>query len=65
MGDVISIGKSARKNRLRERNRGKTLCRRGFHKWAIDTAHEFDVKEGRLATVSRCERCGATRTEFR
>jgi hypothetical protein len=40
------------------------MCSRGFHKWAIDQRKQFDVQEGRLVTVLRCERCDATRTRL-
>lgn len=59
--DVVPFpSKSSRK--ARGRNKGKTLCRNGFHKWAVDTKRRFDVKQGQLVTLRRCERCGATRT---
>jgi len=38
------------------------MCGRGFHKWVIDQHKQFDVKQGRLVTVRRCRRCGASRT---
>ena len=41
----------------------KTLCRSGFHKWKVVTSKQFDVKQGRLVTVSRCERCGKEKVE--
>jgi hypothetical protein len=42
-------------------HKGNTLCRRGFHKWVVvDTP--FDVKQGRLVTCYRCERCGTEKT---
>jgi hypothetical protein len=47
---------------LKEKARGKTLCGRGFHKWAIDQKKQFDVKQGKLVTVYKCSRCGATKT---
>ena len=46
---------------LKEKARGRTLCGRGFHKWEVDNSRRFDVKQGRLVTVRRCSRCGATR----
>ncbi len=46
----------------RSKTKGKTLCRNGLHKWAVDTRKQFDVKQGRLVTLRRCTRCGATRT---
>ena len=48
----------------KERGKGKTLCRRGLHKWSVDKAQRFDVKRGRLVTVRRCERCGVERVEL-
>ncbi|GAB4289430.1 MAG: hypothetical protein Kow0096_02360 [Thiohalomonadaceae bacterium] len=45
------------------KHKGKTLCKSGFHRWEIQTARPFDVKLGRLVTLYRCARCGATKTE--
>jgi len=56
MGDVISF--PIKKTKLKERHKGKTLCKSGFHKWEIDKKQVFDVKEGMLVTLSRCSRCG-------
>lgn len=50
-----------RRPKAAEKHRGKTLCRRGFHKWQVDKAQVFDVKQGRLVTVQRCVRCGAVK----
>ncbi len=36
--------------KLKEKHRGNTLCREGFHKWVIDKASVFDVKKGTLVT---------------
>ncbi len=58
MADVIPFKRPS----LKDKARGKTLCARGFHKWAIDQKQQFDVKQGRLVTVRRCIRCGVTRT---
>jgi hypothetical protein len=41
-----------------EKFKGKTLCREGFHKWKVVTSSKFDVKQGKLVTVYKCERCG-------
>ncbi len=46
----------------KQQARGKTLCRNGLHKWLVDKERQFDVKQGRLVTVYRCSRCGASRT---
>jgi len=51
-----------RKPKASERTKGKTLCRRGFHKWQVDGNTTFDSKQGRLVTTYRCRRCGAVRT---
>ncbi len=57
MSDVIPF----RKPSLKEKHRGKTLCKHGHHKWQVDKAKQFDVKLGKLVTVYRCERCGKVR----
>lgn len=59
MGDVVRF----RRPSLKKKAEGRTLCSRGFHKWRVDKARRFDVKQGRLITTWRCERCGATRSE--
>jgi hypothetical protein len=70
MADVVSLKDAAKRKAAREkrelqaRARGKTLCSRGFHKWKIDQRKQFDVREGKLVTVLRCERCDATRTKL-
>jgi hypothetical protein len=70
MADIVSIANAAKrkaardKQTLRERARGKTLCARGFHKWAVDQKKQFDVREGKLVTLLRCERCDATKTRL-
>ena len=56
------VVKGNRKPKAAERAQGKTLCRRGFHKWQVATEQQFDVKQGRLITVYRCSRCGATKS---
>jgi len=70
MADVVSLQAAAKrkaardKAALKDRARGQTLCRRGFHKWQVDQRKQFDVREGKLITVLRCERCAATRTRL-
>jgi hypothetical protein len=61
MGDVVRF----QKPKAARKHRGNTLCRHGFHKWEVDKAQQFDVKQGRLVTLFRCRRCGATRSEAR
>ena len=47
--------------RASERHKGKTLCRNNHHKWQVDKQQIFDVKLGKLVTIYRCSRCGATK----
>jgi hypothetical protein len=61
MGDVIPFRKPASGARAE----GLMMCRRGHHKWVIEQAQRFDVKQGRLVTVLRCARCKITKTETR
>ncbi|MGA1371214.1 MAG: hypothetical protein ACO3Z6_06410 [Pseudomonadales bacterium] len=70
MSDPISLTDAARKRdarkraELQERARGNTLCRSGFHEWAIDQKKQFDVRSGKLVTVLRCTRCPTTKTRL-
>lgn len=57
MGEILPF----KKPKASERHRGKTLCRNGHHKWAVDKQQVFDVKLGRLVNRYRCTRCGKTR----
>lgn len=58
MGDVIAF----KKPRAKDKHKGKTLCKSGFHKWEIvDTP--FDVKQGKMLSRYRCKRCGLEKTE--
>ena len=50
-----------RKAKRKSASQGKTLCRRGFHKWQFDDKKQFDVKSGKLVSVEVCSRCGARR----
>jgi hypothetical protein len=49
----------------KEKHKGNTLCKNGHHKWAIVTESRFDVKQGKLVTVSRCQRCDAEKQELK
>jgi hypothetical protein len=60
MGDVIKFKRPS----ARAKNDGRTLCGSGFHKWKTATERRFDVKQGKLVTIERCERCGKTRTRL-
>ncbi len=57
MGDVIPL-----QRRKTAPGKGDTLCRNGHHRWQIWQRKPFDVKQGKLVTVYRCERCGKTRS---
>jgi hypothetical protein len=61
MADIIHF----RKATPAEKAQGKTLCRRGFHKWVVDKDRRFDVHQGCLVTDYRCERCGIVKTTAR
>lgn len=66
MADILPFkperaGKLKKQRRKQQANRA-TLCKRGFHKWQIDQAKQFDVKQGRLVTVHRCSACDAMKT---
>lgn len=54
MGDVLPFKRKS----LKEKHKGNTLCRNGFHKWEVVKSNVFGVKHGRLVTVKRCSRCG-------
>jgi len=54
-----------RQQRANERAEGRTLCRSGFHRWRVSGATRFDVRQGRLVTLERCERCGEERVTAR
>lgn len=52
MGDVIRFDQ-ARKKKPR-----RGMCQHDIHKWRVVSESRFDVKQGRLVTVYRCEHCG-------
>jgi len=54
-----------KKPKLKEKHKGNTLCRHGFHQWEIISNSRFDVKQGKLVTLSRCKRCLINKTELR
>ena len=60
MGKIIRFKKPS----LQDRAQGKTLCKRGFHRWKTVTERKFDVKWGKLVTLLRCERCGKEQTKL-
>lgn len=53
MADILQFHKPS----LKDKHKGKVLCRHGHHKWVVDKAKQFDVKQGKLVTVYRCARC--------
>lgn len=61
MGEVIQF----RKPTAQDKNKGKTLCKSGFHKWEVSTKKQFEVKQGKLITLYICARCGHTKTEVK
>jgi len=60
MGDIVKFKKPS----AADKNRGKTLCARGFHKWVVVSERKFDVRQGKLVTLYKCERCGAQKTQL-
>ncbi len=63
MGNVIRLDTVRREQRQGKAD-GLTLCRSGHHKWQVETGQRFDVKQGKLVTTERCERCGERRTKL-
>ena len=59
MADILPF----KRKKLSEKHKGKTLCKEGFHKWVAVKHNAFDVKQGKLLTQYRCERCGKTRLQ--
>jgi hypothetical protein len=59
MGDVVPFKRPS----LKEKFKGSSLCRDGFHKWEVVKEKQFDVKQGKLVTVYRCSRCGKQQTK--
>ncbi|MGD9841972.1 MAG: hypothetical protein AB7F79_00635 [Steroidobacteraceae bacterium] len=59
--NVIQLRKT-KSVRTAKRAEGKTLCGSGFHKWQIVKQSQFDVKQGKLLTTERCQRCDKQRT---
>ncbi|HUX89835.1 MAG TPA: hypothetical protein VMV48_04000 [Gallionellaceae bacterium] len=61
MGNVIKLN-TVRRSRLQDKAKAATLCGSGFHKWKTVIDSRFDVRQGRLVTTERCERCHEERT---
>jgi len=58
MGDVIPF----KKPRAKDKHKGRTLCKSGFHQWEI-VETPFDVKLGKMVSKYRCPRCGKIKIE--
>jgi hypothetical protein len=54
MADILPFKKPS----TAEKHKGKSLCRHGHHKWQVCKQKQFDVRQGRLVTIYRCQRCG-------
>lgn len=61
MGEVIKLS-TVKRARLQDKAKAATLCGSGFHKWKVVTDSRFDVRQGKLVTTERCERCLDERT---
>ncbi|WP_281647458.1 hypothetical protein [Parendozoicomonas sp. Alg238-R29] len=59
MADILPFKKPS----LKDKARGKTMCKNNLHKWVVDKEKVFDVKQGKLVTTYICSRCGKTRTK--
>ncbi|VAX11937.1 hypothetical protein MNBD_GAMMA24-2462 [hydrothermal vent metagenome] len=51
--------------RPKDKHRGKTLCKSGFHQWDVVKENPFDVKSGKMISRYRCQRCGKIKAEAR
>ena len=60
MGEILKFKKPS----LQKKAEGKTLCKSGFHRWKTVSERKFDVKQGKLVTLRRCERCRKEQTKF-
>lgn len=79
MGEVVPFGKAAKQTGQKSSGQaatssgasgktgaaGNTLCRNGHHRWVVWKNLPFDVRQGKLITVYRCERCGKQRSVAR
>lgn len=64
MSTIVPFKRSATKKKSKRKleAQGKSFCKNGFHKWRIDQQKQFDVKNGKLVTIRRCQRCGVNKT---
>lgn len=54
MADILPF----KKPKAAAKSKGKTLCNSNHHKWQVCKKKQFDVREGKLVTAYKCERCG-------
>lgn len=54
MGDILRF----KKKTPWQKHKGKSLCRKNFHKWKLATDNQFDSKQGKLTCIYSCQRCG-------
>lgn len=59
MADIIQL-----KNFRKPPKDKNSLCKNGHHKWIVDKEKQFDVKQGKLVTVYKCERCGEIKSKL-
>jgi hypothetical protein len=52
-----------KKTPARPPKQANSLCRNGHHKWVVVTSQKFDVKQGKLVTVSECARCAKRKVQ--
>ena len=51
-----------KKQKLKQKNKARTLCASGFHKWKTIYENAFDVKKGKLVTTYQCKFCHKIKT---
>ncbi len=55
MADILPFKRPVKKS--------QGLCQHGYHKWVVWQKKPFDVRQGKLVTVYRCQRCGKQKVE--
>jgi len=60
--DNVIIFSKIKKERRQVKAKALILCGSGFHKWKAVIDTHFDVRQGKLITTERCERCHEERT---
>lgn len=63
MADIIPFAPGKKKKPAAPQR--SALCQNGHHRWVVWQKKPFDVKQGKLITIYRCERCGIERSEAR